>query len=80
MNHELHDDTFVIVQAVVDVLSSPRDRYHRPIVPHDVRDRIRNLLVKYQAPNGGLDCLDQCLMLLQPLVNEPVRGVLDMHR
>lgn len=72
-----------ILSAVVATLSSPRDRYRRPEPPIEVRDKVRQLLLTQSnkpVTGGGLDTVDQCLMLLQGMLGVPVQSVEDIRR
>jgi hypothetical protein len=71
-----------VLRTISLALASPRDRYGRPVVSTGVRDSIRKWLQaargKARAPHGGRDTLDQCSMLLQGLLGEPVLSVMDL--
>ena len=68
-----------ILRLVIDILSSPRDRLRRLEVDHTLRARAYAAL-RGKAPNGGLDELDQCLMLLQSAVGDKIQSTLDIKR
>jgi hypothetical protein len=63
-----------IVRLVVSALSGPRDKFRR-ILPSPIDGEIRKLIIKMKAPNGGLDTVDQCRMVLQGLVGDEIRSL-----
>lgn len=64
-----------VVRLVIEALSAPRDRLGRIIAVHTANERIRKLLLKINAPNGGLDTIDQCRMVLQGLIGDEITSI-----
>lgn len=70
-----------ILEDILAILASPRDRLRRPEPSHEAADRVRQWLLTFQcAPHGGLDTLDQCSMLLQHLLGHPVQSVMENQK
>jgi hypothetical protein len=64
-----------VIRLVVEALSGPRDRFRRIAGCTVASERLRKLLIGMRAPNGGLDTVDQCRMVLEGLVGDEIRSL-----
>ena len=66
-----HEET-EILRLLADVLSAPRDRLGRLQGFNADAERMRKLIIKINAPDGGLDTIDQVRMVLQGLAGDEI--------
>lgn len=67
------------LEAILRVLESPRDRYRRPEVSLENASNLREIFLACDPPNGGLDNLDQCTMVLQHMLGFQMQDNLQRH-
>lgn len=66
-----------LLRAIITALNVPRDRLGRLNGDGASSEPMRLLAVKYEIPHGGYDQVDQAVMLLQYLVGDEVKSIMN---
>jgi hypothetical protein len=66
-----------LIRSIITALNVPRDRLGRLNGDHASGAEMTRLAVKYEIPHGGLDRIDKAVMLLQYLVEDEVKSIMD---
>jgi hypothetical protein len=69
------DEETEIISFLAKCLSAPRDRFGRLMSYAGSgvdSEKLRKLVIKINAPDGGLDTVDQVRMVLQGLAGEEI--------
>ena len=71
------NETKQLLRAIIKALNVPRDRLGRLRGDLAASGDMNAFARKYQIPHGGMDSTDQAMMLLQYLVGDEVKSILD---
>lgn len=64
-----------IIRVVIDALNVPRDRLGRLAISPKVADeQLRKLFVALKRSGGSVDKIDQAVMVLQGLIDDPIQS------
>jgi hypothetical protein len=66
-----------LIRAIITALNVPRDRLGRLHGDFASTGPMNSFAIKYQIPHGGLDRVDQAVMLLQYLVQDEIKSIMD---
>ena len=69
------DNEREVIRAVIKALQSDRDRLGR--LKSFASEVLRKHFVASKPPHGGLDAMDQAAMILQGLIGDRMKSVLD---
>lgn len=69
----------VVIRAIIEALSVPRNRFGRLEGGnyHDAGKDMDAYASSYSLPHGGLDRIDKATMLLQALIGDPIKSILE---
>jgi hypothetical protein len=70
------DNEREVIRAVIKALQSDRDRLGR-LKSAFASEVLRKHFVAFKPPHGGLDAMDQAAMILQGLIGDRIKSILD---
>jgi hypothetical protein len=74
---EMTEESKTLLRAIIKALNVPRDRLGRLQGDLASTGDMNGMAVKYQIPHGGYDRVDQAVMLLQYLVQDEIKSIMD---
>lgn len=66
-----------VIRAIIKALSVPRNRFGKLDGDHSANRDMDAYASSYPLPHGGLDTIDKATMLLQALIGDPIKSILD---
>lgn len=66
-----------VIRAIIKALSVPRNRFGKLDGDHSQNRDMDALTSSYPLPHGGSDTIDKATMLLQAIISDPIKSILD---
>lgn len=68
------------LRAIITALSVPRNRFGKLESYAGTSDQMNQFARLYKLPHGGSDRVDQATMILQALVGDPIKSIMDTDK
>lgn len=65
------------LRAIIKAFNVPRDRLGRPNGDLSRVEDMRQYALAYSIPHGGRDTMDQAMMILQAMVGDTPKSIMD---